>query len=175
MQERCGRTRNPYRRRSKLRWDLVATLVLLLFLLASSFPVSVQGTSFSDPSSGSPRRKICRGLDAMFGFDWSPNDVNVENSQIMLGARYNGPIPARPQDGAALGFVFTHIGDPFQTVGLPSGAPALGTGKTIELNYTANIRPYFQLQPVFQYYVDVGGNSRIPNAALFGFRGKAVL
>ena len=112
------------------------------------------------------------GLDAMFGFDWSPNDVNRENSQITLGARYNGPIPARPQDGAAFGFVYTHIGDPFQTIGIPPGAPALGTEKAIELNYAANIRPYFLVQPVFQYYVDPGANSRVPNAAVFGFRTK---
>jgi porin len=113
-----------------------------------------------------------RGIDAMAGFDWSPNNLNVENSQVTLGARYNGPIPARPQDAASLGFVYTHIGDPFQTIGIPPGAPALGTEKAIELNYAANIRPYFLVQPVFQYYVDPGANSRVANAAVFGFRTK---
>jgi carbohydrate-selective porin OprB len=68
--------------------------------------------------------------------------------------------------------VYTHIGDPFQTIGIPPGAPALGTEKAIELNYAANIRPYFLVQPVFQYYVDPGANSRVPNAAVFGFRTK---
>jgi porin len=113
-----------------------------------------------------------RGLDTTFSFDWSPNDVNQENSQITLGARYNGPIPARSQDGVAFGFVYTHIGDPFQSLGVPGGMPLLGSEKAIELNYAAYVRSYFLLQPVFQYYVDVGGNSRIPNAAVFGFRTK---
>jgi porin len=114
-----------------------------------------------------------RGLDTTVGFDWSPNDVNRENSTITAGARYNGPIPSRPQDAVAVGFVYTHIGDPFQSVGLPLGAPPLlGTEKAIELNYALQITPYFLFQPVYQEYIDVGGNSHIPNAAVFGFRTK---
>lgn len=113
-----------------------------------------------------------RGLDATLGFDWSPNDVNLQNSQITAGARYNGPIPSRPQDSADVGFVYTHIGDPFQTVGVPLGLPALGSEKALELNYALWLRPYLLWQPVFQYYWDVGGNSHIPNAAIFGFRVK---
>ncbi len=113
-----------------------------------------------------------RGLDATFGFDWSPNDVNRENSQITAGARYNGPIPSRPQDGVAVGFVYTHIGDPFQPIGIPTGLPALGSEKALELNYALWIKPYLLWQPTFQYYWDVGANSRIPNAAILGFRVK---
>jgi porin len=113
-----------------------------------------------------------QGLDALFGFDWSPGDTNRENSQITAGARYNGPIPSRPQDAASFALVYTHIGDPYQSIGIPLGAPLLGSEKAIELNYAANIRPYLLWQPVFQYYWDVGANSRIPNAAVFGFRVK---
>jgi porin len=112
------------------------------------------------------------GLDATIGFDWSPDDVNRQNSQITAGVRYNGPIPTRPQDGAAFGFVYTKIGDPFQSVGIPLGMPLLGSEKAVEFNYAAQLKPYFLIQPVFQYYVNVGGNSHIPNAAVFGFRTK---
>jgi porin len=115
-----------------------------------------------------------RGLDALIAFDWSPNDVNEENSQITAGARYNGPIPARPQDGVAFGFVYTHIGDPFQLIEVPLGEPRLGSEKAIELNYALQVKAYFLWQPVFQYYVDVGGNSRTPNAAILGFRTKVI-
>jgi porin len=113
-----------------------------------------------------------QGLDALFGFDWSPGDVNRENSQITAGARYNGPIPSRPQDALAFGFVYTHIGDPFQSIGIPLGAPLLSSEKAMELNYALWIRPYLLWQPVFQYYWDVGANSAIANAAVFGFRVK---
>jgi porin len=119
------------------------------------------------PAAGSNR-----GLDATLGFDWSPNSVNRQNSQITAGLRYNGPIPSRQQDGASLGFVYTHIGDPFQTVGIPTGLPGLGSEKALELNYALWLRPYLLWQPVFQYYWDVGGDSRIPNAAVLGFRVK---
>jgi porin len=113
-----------------------------------------------------------RGLDGLIAFDWSPNDVNRENSQVTAGFRYNGPIQARPQDGVAFAFVYTHIGDPFQSIGIPTGAPFLGSEKAIEVNYAAQLKPYLLWQPVFQYYWDVGGNSRVPNAAVLGFRVK---
>jgi porin len=113
-----------------------------------------------------------RGLDALFGMDWSPNDLNRVNSQITTGARFNGTFPSRTQDAVSFAFVWTKIGDPFQTIGIPSGFPALGAEKAIELNYAAQITPYVLFQPVFQYYVDPGANSRVPNAAVFGFRTK---
>ena len=46
----------------------------------------------------------------------------------------------------------------------------LGSEKAMELNYAAYLKPYLMCQPVFQYYRDVGGNSRVPNAAVLGFR-----
>jgi porin len=113
-----------------------------------------------------------RGLDALFAFDCSPGDVNRENSQITAGVRYNGPIPSRPQDGAAFAFLYTKIGDPFQSFDIPLGLPPLGSEKAIELNYALQLRRYLLWQPIFQYYWDVGANSQIPNAAVFGFRVK---
>jgi porin len=111
-----------------------------------------------------------RGLDTTFGFDWSPDGLNRENCQITAGARYNGPVPSRPQDGVAFAFVYTRIGDPFQMFGIPLGLPRPGSEKAIEANYAAHLTKYLLVQPVFQYYVDVGGNSRTSNAAVFGFR-----
>jgi carbohydrate-selective porin OprB len=46
----------------------------------------------------------------------------------------------------------------------------LGSEKAIELNYAAYLKPYLMCQPVFQYYWDVGGNSRVPDPAVMGFR-----
>ena len=46
----------------------------------------------------------------------------------------------------------------------------LGSEKAVELNYAAYLKPYLLCQPVFQCYWDVGGNSRVPDAALMGFR-----
>lgn len=74
--------------------------------------------------------------------------------------------------GVAFGFVYKKIGDPFQAIGIPTGLTFLGSEKAIELNYAAQLKPYFLFQPVFQYYWDVGGNTRVPNAAVLGFRVK---
>lgn len=49
-------------------------------------------------------------------------------------------------------------------------APMLGSEKAIELNYAAYLKSYLMCQPVFQYYWDVSGNSRVPDAAVMEFR-----
>ena len=113
-----------------------------------------------------------RGLDATFGFDWSPGDVNRENSQITAGARVNAPFSHRPKDRIACAFVYSKISDPFSDFGVLLGGPKLGSEKAFELNYSLQVTPYFLLQPVFQYYVDVGANSNLPNAPVLGFRTK---
>jgi hypothetical protein len=77
------------------------------------------------------------GLDAT-AFDWSPYNLNSENRQITSDARYSGPILGWPQDGLAVGFVYTHIGDPLQSAGIP-GMLVYGWGKAIKLHYSAQI------------------------------------
>ena len=54
------------------------------------------------------------------------------------------------------------------------GAP-LGSEKAVELNYSLQATPFWYVQPVFQYYVDVGANGALPNAAVLGFRTKVNL
>lgn len=113
-----------------------------------------------------------RGLDATAGFDYSPGDVSRENFQFTAGLRFNAPFPSRAKDRVALGLVYSKISDSFSSFGALSGGPQLGTEKAIELNYSLQVTPYFLIQPVFQYYVDVGGNSGLPNAPVLGFRTK---
>jgi len=111
-----------------------------------------------------------RGFDVTIGFDWSPDDVDRQNSQITAGLRYNGLIPSRLQDAVAFAVVYSKISDPFRFAEASIGLPLLGSEKAIELNYAFHVTPYVLFQPVFQYYVDVGANPRIPNAAILGFR-----
>ena len=113
-----------------------------------------------------------RGLDLDFGFDWSPDDVNRLNSQLTAGFRYNGLIPGRDHDGLAFAVVYSKISDQFSLAGILLGEPALGAEKAIEVNYAIQATPFFLVQPVFQYYVNVGGNSRLPDAPVLGFRTK---
>ena len=131
----------------------------LLYAMAS------QAVFRSDPGSN-------RGLDATFGFDWSPGDVTRQNVQITAGARFNAPFAGREKDRIACGFVYSKISDPYRQFGELLGAAPLGSEKAFELNYSLQVTPYFLLQPTFQYYVDVGANPALPNAPVLGFRTK---
>lgn len=113
-----------------------------------------------------------RGLDATFGFDWSPGEVARENSQITAGVRFNAPFPKRSTDRVACALVYSRISDPFRNFGTLLGATPLGAEKAVELNYSLQVTPYFLLQPTFQYYVNVGGNPTLSNAPVLGFRTK---
>lgn len=113
-----------------------------------------------------------RGLDATFGFDWSPGEVTRQNSEITAGVRFNAPFPKRKADRVACALVYSRISDPFRDFGTLLGLPRLGSEKAFELNYSLQVTPYFLLQPTFQYYVSVGANSVVPNAAVLGFRTK---
>jgi porin len=116
-----------------------------------------------------------RGLDATFGFDWSPGDVTRQNFQITAGTRFNAPFEGREKDGIAFGFVYSRISDPYRRFSALLGEPPLGSEKAFELNYSFQVTPYFLLQPTFQYYVDVGANPALRNAPIFGLRTKLEL
>jgi porin len=113
-----------------------------------------------------------RGLDATVGVDWSPGDVSRQNSQITAGVRFNAPFERRQQDRVAAGFVYSKISDPFSRFGQLMGGAPLGSEKAFECNYSIQVRPYLFLEPAFQYYVNVGGNPRLSNPAVFGLRTK---
>ena len=113
-----------------------------------------------------------RGLDATIGFDYSPGDVSRENVQITAGARINAPFARRPKDRIGIGFVYSKISDPFQNFGTLLGGAPLGSEKAFELNYSLQVRPYWLVQPTFQYYANVGGNPSLSNAPVLGFRTK---
>jgi len=113
-----------------------------------------------------------RGLDATFGFDYSPGDVSRENVQITAGARINVPLERRPNDRIGIGFVYSKISDPFRNFEALLGGALLGSEKAFELNYAIAVTPYWLLQPTFQYYANVGANAALSNAPVFGFRTK---
>lgn len=113
-----------------------------------------------------------RGLDLTAGFDYSPGEVARENVQVTVGGRFNAPFASRRNDRVGLALVYSKISDSFSNFGALLGGPPLGSEKAVELNYSLQVTPYWYVQPVFQYYVDVGANGALPNAAVLGFRTK---
>ena len=117
------------------------------------------------PEAGSDR-----GLDGFFTYDWSPQDVDRVNTQTTTGLRYRGLIPRRARDTLGIGFIYSGVSDHYNESLILQGLPGLGSEKVVELNYLVQVTPWWVVQPVFQHYVNVGGNSHLGNASILGLR-----
>jgi carbohydrate-selective porin OprB len=125
----------------------------LLYWMAS------QGLWRVDPKGG-------KGMDATFAYDWSPPGINRNNKLLTAGLRFNEPLPLRIHNTMSLGYVQNHLSPQF----LPLGTPPWKAEQGIEFNALLDVAPMILVQPVVQYYVNVGG--RMQNALVFGFRTK---
>jgi carbohydrate-selective porin OprB len=112
-----------------------------------------------DPQGG-------KGLDATFAYDWSPATVNRNNRELTAGLRFNEPIPLPIHNTLSLGFVQNNLSSQF----LQPGAPSWKAERALECNALLDVAPMLLLQPVVQYYANVGG--RPQRAVVFGFRTK---
>lgn len=107
-----------------------------------------------------------KGLDATISYDWSPGDINRNNTQLTAGLRFNEPLPVRFHNTMSLGYVGNRLSQEF----LPPGSPPFKTEHGTEFNTLLDPLPMVLLQPVIQYYVNVGGG--VNRAVVFGFRAK---
>ena len=113
-----------------------------------------------------PDPKEAKGLDATLSYDWSPRSINSDYTMLTAGLRFNEPLPLKIHNTMSLGYVQNSLSPQF----LPSGAPAWQTEHGVEFNTLLNILPMIIVQPVIQYYANVGGGSQ--RAVVFGFRTK---
>jgi porin len=148
------------------------------------FGASYNPGKFTSPASARPRSgnyllywmasqalwrvdpKGAKGLDATFAYDWSPADINRNNSLLTVGLRFNEPLPLRFHNTMSLGYVQNRLSQQF----LPPGTPPWKTEHGVEFNMLLDPLPMLLLQPVVQYYANVGG--RAHRAVVFGFRTK---
>ena len=107
-----------------------------------------------------------KGLDATFAYDWSPRDVNRNNTLLTAGLRFNEPLPLPIHNTMSLGYVRNNLSPQY----LPPGMPAWKTEQGVEFNSLLDVLPMLLLQPVVQYYASVGGGTQ--RAVVFGFRTK---
>jgi porin len=112
-----------------------------------------------DPKGG-------KGLDATFAYDWSPPDVNRNNTLLTAGVRFNEPLPLRIHNTMSLGYVRNSLSQQF----LPQAATPWKAEHGVEFNTLLDVAQMLVLQPVIQYYANVGG--RPGRAVVFGFRTK---
>jgi len=107
-----------------------------------------------------------RGLDGTFAYDWSPPNINRNNTLLTAGLRFNEPLPLPIHNTMSLGYVQNRLSQQFA----PQGAPAFKPENAVEFNALFDPLPMLLLQPVVQYYTNVGGGSH--HAVVFGFRTK---
>ena len=107
-----------------------------------------------------------KGLDATFAYDWSPPDINRNNTLLTAGLRFNEPLSLPIHNTMSLGYVRNHLSSDFQ----PNSMTTWNTEHGLEFNVLLDIAPMILLQPVVQYYANVGGGSE--SAVVVGFRTK---
>jgi porin len=97
-----------------------------------------------DPQEG-------KGLDATFAYDWSPADINRNNTFLAAGLRFNEPLPVNIHDTISLGYVRNSLSPQFP----PSGQAFWRPENAVEFNILLDPLSMLLLQPVVQYYVNV--------------------
>jgi porin len=107
-----------------------------------------------------------KGLDATFAYDWSPADINRNNTLLTAGLRFNEPLPANIHNTISFGYVRNSLSSQFP----PPGHAFWRAENAVEFNTLLGPLPMLLLQPVVQYYVNVGGTSQ--RALVFGLRTK---
>jgi carbohydrate-selective porin OprB len=110
--------------------------------------------------------KEAKGLDATFAYDWSSPRVNRNNTMLTAGLRFNEPLPLHIHNTMSLGYVRNSLSPQF----LPPGTATWKTEQGVEFNALLDVLPMLLLQPVVQYYANVGGGAQ--RAVVFGFRTK---
>lgn len=116
-----------------------------------------------------------RGLDLIYGEDWSPGDVTQYNHQIMAGGRYAGLFGGRhSKDTFAVGYVWTSVGSHFREAMALAGGANLTHEHLFEVNYQANVTPWLVVQPVAQWFVQPGGDASRSMVFVTGFRTKVI-
>jgi porin len=124
------------------------------------------------------------GISVFSRISASPSSRSLVNFFLDSGVVFAGMIPARPHDKFGASFILANISnhargfdrDMVAFSGLET--PVRNYEMTIELSYQAQIKPGWNVQPLFQYIIHPGGGIAHPetpdrpirNGALFGLR-----
>jgi porin len=111
-------------------------------------------------------RNGAKGLDGTFAYDWSPASLNRNNTMLTAGLRFNEPLPLPFHNTMSVGYVQNRLSQQFD----PPGALPFRPEHGLEFNALLDPLPMLLLQPVVQYFANVG--ARTQHAVVFGFRTK---
>jgi carbohydrate-selective porin OprB len=111
-----------------------------------------------------------RGLDVNFAFDWTPDELTFNFSQITGGVRYHGLIPHRQRDTLSTGVVYSRTSGVLNHALAQTGRVPYGTEKAVEVNYSLRLTRWLTVQPVLQHYFDPGALPHSRSQTIAGFR-----
>src|SRR5215469_10817761 len=97
--------------------------------------------------------KEAKGLDATLSYDWSPGNLNRNNTVLTAGLRFNEPLPFRMHNTMSVGYFRNGVSQQFLT----PGAPPFHAEQGVEFNTLLDVAPMVLLQPVVQYYANPSG------------------
>lgn len=124
-----------------------------------------------------------RGGDAKRGLTlFSMGNVNHGDTAgidryFAVGAMYEGPFDARPQDDLGVGLAYLHVNDDVNDYvdyynATPAGSltplPHQGHEYDAEFYYSVNLTPYLTVRPNLQYVVDPSAVDSVDNAWVAG-------
>jgi carbohydrate-selective porin OprB len=112
-----------------------------------------------------------RGLDVWGGINTGPQNKSVVPTEVLAGLIFNGPFPGRAKDSLAFGLTYSKLGSDYKNdVKLADpAATMLSDEKQFEVNYLTQVFPWLVIQPVYQYYANVGFRNN-GSASVAGFR-----
>ncbi len=112
-----------------------------------------------------------KGLDAWGGINIGPQNKSQVPTEVVMGLIYHSPFGNRSRDSLAAGVTYSHLGSDYKNfVRLTDPASTfLSDEKQFEFNYLAQVFNWLTIQPVYQYYANVGGRNN-GSASVAGFR-----
>ncbi|HWH71631.1 MAG TPA: carbohydrate porin, partial [Candidatus Sulfotelmatobacter sp.] len=84
------------------------------------------------------------------------------------GLQYQGLIPGRKDDIAAFGVVYGAFSDRLQESQALTGMGVQNHETVLEWTYRIKFKPWFYIQPDFQYILRPGGTGQLPDALVLG-------
>jgi porin len=111
---------------------------------------------------------------------FAPSDRNLITFSVNAGINLKAPLPGRDDDTFGIGYGYTQVSD--RAADLDSDTNAAGTPtlrrdheQFIEVTYQAQLAPWWQVQPDFQYVFNPGGGVLDPASTTQRIKDEAIL
>lgn len=108
------------------------------------------------------------GLSSWLALSYAPPDMNRIDFMAAGGLSYQGLFPGRPVDALSFIGAYGHFSRDLRKGQRARGEPTQSSEVLLELNYRAQITPWFFLQPDAQFIIRPRGRSDIDDAFVIG-------